>query len=118
MENIESTIIALKADTDLIRQEGMWPGFRWPPEIKERVQNLHRSGVSLSKLTQETGICIETVRSWTGEQKQKKEVKKPAFRAFEVKKVEAKIQMVNERGIRIEGLKFNDVKELLNSRVF
>ena len=115
MDSNEMSLAVLKAEADGLRSDGVWAGFRWPDEFKNKVRALHKDGVSAGDIAAHTRITIDSVKAWVGATKpiQKKE---KSFFQVPVKKIEIKnVSIVLEGGKRIEGLEFEDIRELLLS---
>lgn len=115
MDTNEMSLAVVKSEADLIRRDGVWPGFRWPDEFKEKVRTLHQEGISAGDIAAETRIAIDSIRAWVGTKKIPKQREK-RFIEMPIKKIEMKnVSIALEGGKRIEGLKLEDVRELLMS---
>jgi hypothetical protein len=114
MDPNEMSLSVLKAEADVLRGEGVWPGFRWPDEFKNKVRALHKEGVSAGDIAAHTRITIDLVKAWTYTNKPQKKEKK--FLQVPVKKIEIKnVSIALEGGKRIEGLELEDIRDLLLS---
>ena len=89
MDSNEMSLAVLKAEADGLRSDGVWAGFRWPDEFKNKVRALHKDGVSAGDIAAHTRITIDSVKAWVGATKpiQKKE---KSFFQVPVKKIEIK----------------------------
>ena len=115
MNTNEMSLEVLKTEADLIRRDGVWPGFRWPDEFKKKVSALHQDGVSVGEIAAETRIAIDSVKAWVGAKKSPQRREK-RFIEVPIKKAEiSEVCIALENGKRIEGLKFEEIKELLLS---
>ncbi len=115
MDTNEISLVVLKSEADLIRGDGVDRWFRWPEEFKEKVRLLHQEGVSAGDIAAETRIPIDSVRAWLGARKIR-ERRKRRFLEVPIKKAETRDVIVAlEGGKRIEGLRLEDVRDLLLS---
>jgi lambda repressor-like predicted transcriptional regulator len=114
------------------------PGHRkaWPKSIRERVDELRKLGMTLSEIAKETGISYYTIFSWfersaakfepvnivpaktistvtVAGTKEKRRVSRPIAADCADKQSLATVTITLATGVRIEGLNFEALKNLL-----
>jgi hypothetical protein len=117
VDNNEISLAVLKAEADAIRRDGMWPGFRWPDEFKNKVRALHKEGVSAGDIAAETRITIDSVKAWTAMSSFRPKKKKAFIEVPMKERLTNGVSILLNNGKRVEGLKLEDIRELFLSGV-
>lgn len=115
METSEMSLAVLRVDADTIRGGGVWRGFRWPEEFKQKVRALHEEGVSAGDIAAETRIPIDSVKAWVGTKKIPQKRQRSFIEVPVKESAMSGVSITLDGGKRIEGLRVEDLRELLLS---
>ena len=84
--------------------------LRWPSEFRDEVVTMVKSGTSISKISNSTGIAHQTIRGWVGP--------KPKANKFRELRIEDQVSVTGLTlswggDLEVSGLSFSQFRELL-----
>jgi hypothetical protein len=107
----------LKAEYEIVLNEGGGKGRHWPVEFREKVLTVYDEVKNYSFMERETGISKDSIRSWVINRGTNRVVRHKKFFEVPIAEKSRGAILIGLTGVRVEGLKAFEIGEFIRNRI-